>query len=84
MIVRMMIHSNTIHLTNHIAALRNGFVPDRRNSELGSSADRSLPGMGLLRAIVRGCVSRGDERFREGGGSAQAPDSGGGRRVHGF
>ena len=51
MIVRMMIHSNTIHLTNHMAALRKGFVPDRRNSELGSSAERSFPGIGLLRAM---------------------------------
>ena len=51
-----MIHSKTIHRTNRIATLRNGFVPERMNSELGSSAIRSLPGIAVfLRPIAGIC-----------------------------
>ena len=34
--VIMMTHSKTNHRTNRIATLRNGFVPERMNSELGA------------------------------------------------
>lgn len=51
MIVKMISHSNAIQRTNHMAALLNGFVPDSRKREDGSSADLSFPGIGLLRAI---------------------------------
>ena len=50
--VIMMTHSKTNHRTNRIATLRNGFVPERMNSELGSSAIRSFPGIAALRPIV--------------------------------
>ena len=50
--VRIMIHSKTIHRTNRMATLRNGLVPERMNSELGSSAIRSFPGIAVRRPIA--------------------------------
>ena len=56
--VRIMIHSKTIHRTNRIATLRNGFVPERMNSELGSSAIRSFPGIAVLRRPIAGIFEK--------------------------
>ena len=52
MIVKIMSHSNAIHLANHMAALLIGFFPDSRKREEGSSLDFSFPGIGLLRTIL--------------------------------
>ena len=53
-----MIHSKTNHRTNRMATLRNGFVPERMNSELGSSAIRSFPGIAALRRPIAGICEK--------------------------
>ena len=52
MMVRMITHSKTIHLTIQMAALRNGFVPDKRKRLDGSSC-RSASVSWRFRAILR-------------------------------
>ena len=50
--VRIMIHSKTIQRTKRMATRRKGFVPERMNSELGSSAIRSFPGIAVRRRPI--------------------------------
>lgn len=57
MIVRMMSHSKAVQRTSHMAARRMGLVPDRKKRELGSSALRSTPGIGLRRRGIPGAAS---------------------------
>ena len=52
MIVKMIIHSKTIHLTSQTAALLKQFVPDRMNKLEGKSALSASVITALFRGIV--------------------------------
>jgi hypothetical protein len=53
MIVIMIIHSNTIHLTSQTAAFLNGLVPDNRNKLEGNSC----LSLRVIAALLRGILS---------------------------
>ena len=53
MIVKMIIHSKTIHLTSQTAALLKQFVPDRMNKLEGNSA----LSLSVITALFRGIVT---------------------------